>query len=213
MTKLHATHGRILGHGLEIASQHGLAGISLGTLAQRAHLSKSGLFAHFRSKEELEIELLRAAEEAIRREVVTPAMDEPEGLPRLRALVERWLGWAARAGLPGGCPLYAAAFEFDDIEGPVRDYLVAGQHVWTGALEGLVAEAVALGHLREDTDRAQFVWELAGVYLSHHLSQRLMRDPDADARAHTAFEALVASSLPEQRRNRRQRATQRKQNR
>jgi AcrR family transcriptional regulator len=196
MTKLESTHRRILESGLEIVSERGLAAVTLGGLAQRAGISKSGLFAHFRSKEELQIELLRTAEEAIGREVVAPAMEAPEGLPRLRALVGRWLGWASRSGLPGGCPLYAAAFEFDDAEGPVRDYLTEGQKVWTGVLTGLVEEAVALGHLREDTDASQFVWQLQGIYLSHHLSQRMMRDPDADARALAAFKALVASSLP-----------------
>jgi AcrR family transcriptional regulator len=180
-----------------MVSERGLAGMSLGGLAERAGLSKSGLFAHFRSKEELQVELLRAAEEALWREVVEPAMGEPEGLPRLRALVGLWLGWAARSGLPGGCPLYSAAFELDDAGGPVRDYLTESKREWSGMLEGLVREAVALGHLRGDLDAAQFVWELDGIYLAHHVSQRLMRDPDADARANAAFEALVASSRAE----------------
>jgi AcrR family transcriptional regulator len=196
MTKSESTHRRILESGLEIVSERGLAAVTLGGLAQRAEISKSGLFAHFRSKEELQIELLRTAEEAIGREVVAPAMEAPEGLPRLRALVGRWLGWASRSGLPGGCPLYGAAFEFDDAQGPVRDYLTESKREWTEMLEGLVREAVALGHLGGDLDAAQFVWELDGIYLAHHLSQRLVQDPDADARASSAFEALVASSLP-----------------
>lgn len=196
--KAQSTHQRILGRGLEIVSERGLAGVSLGGLAERAGLSKSGLFAHFRSKEELQVELLRAAEEALRREVA-PAMGDPEGLPRLRALVGRWLGWASRSGLPGGCPLYGAAFELDDAgEGPVRDFLVESKGGWSGMLAGLVGEAVALGHLREDLDVDQFVWQLDGIYLAHHVSQRLVRDPKAGARALAAFEALVASSLPEQ---------------
>ena len=194
-----STHQRILGRGLEIVSERGLAGVSLGGLAGRAELSKSGLFAHFRSKEELQVELLRAAEGALRHEAVAPAMEVPEGLPRLRALVGRWLGWAARSGLPGGCPLYGAAFELDDAEeGPVREYLTRSKGEWEGMLAGLVGEAVGLGHLRGDLDVSQFVWQLEGIYLAHHVSQRLMRDPDADARAHAAFEALVASSLPGQ---------------
>ena len=98
--KAETTHERILIRGLESVSERGLAGVSLGGLAGRAGLSKSGLFAHFRSKEELQVELVRAAEAALRSEVA-PAMGEPEGLPRLRALVGRWLGWAARSGLPG----------------------------------------------------------------------------------------------------------------
>ena len=182
--------------GLEIVSERGLGGVSLGGLADRAGMSKSGLFAHFRSKEELQVELLRAAEAALRREVVEPVLDVPEGLPRLRALVGRWLGWAARSGLPGGCPLYAAAFELDDAEeGPVRDFLMQSKGEWSGMLEGLVREAVELGQLGEDLDAVQFVWQLEGIYLSHHVSQRLMRDPEADARALTAFDELVASSL------------------
>lgn len=196
--KSETTHQRILGRGLEVVSERGLAGVSLGGLAERAGLSKSGLFAHFRSKEELQVELLRTAEGALRREVVAPAMGEPEGLPRLRALVGRWLGWAMRSGLPGGCPLYGAAFELDDAEeGPVREYLAESKSEWSGMLAGLVGEAVALGHLRGDLDVDQFVWQLDGIYLAHHVSQRLARDPDADARARTAFEDLVASSLPE----------------
>ena len=192
-----STHQRILGRGLEIVSERGLAGVSLGELATRSEMSKSGLFAHFRSKEELQVELLRAAEGALRREVAL-AMGEPEGLPRLRASVGRWLGWAARSGLPGGCPLYGAAFELDDAEeGPVRDFLTRSKGEWEGMLAGLVKRAAALGHLRGDVDAAQFVWQLEGIYLAHHVSQRLIRDPEADARALAAFEALVASSLPE----------------
>lgn len=197
MTKSETTHQRILWRGLEIVSERGLGGVSLGGLADRSGMSKSGLFAHFRSKMELQVELLGAAEAALRREVVDPVADVPEGLPRLRALVGRWLGWAARSGLPGGCPLYAAAFELDDAEeGPVRDFLMSSKAEWSGMLEGLVKKAVELGHLREDIDAAQFVWQLDGIYLSHHVSQRLMKDPEADARALTAFEKLVTSSLP-----------------
>jgi AcrR family transcriptional regulator len=195
--KVATTHQRVLGLGLEMVSERGLAGVSIGGLAERAGLSKSGVFAHFRSKEELQVALLRAAEEALQREVVAPTMAEPPGLPRLRTLMSRWLGWAAHSGLPGGCPLYGAAFELDDAdEGPVRDYLAGSQREWTTLQTNVVREAMALGHLRSDLDPIQFAWLLNGIYLAHHVSQRLMRDPDADARAHAAFEALVASALP-----------------
>jgi AcrR family transcriptional regulator len=194
--KTTATYQRIIEQGVAIVSERGLGGVSLGGLAERAALSKSGLFAHFRSKEELQVALLRAAEETLKSAVVTPTLTEPVGLPRLRALMGRWLGWAARAGLPGGCPLYSAAFELDDVDGPVRDYLVASKRAWSGMLAELTAAAVAHGHLRADLDVDQFVWQLEGIYLSHHLAQRLMRDADADARATTAFEALAAASVP-----------------
>lgn len=190
------TRGRILWCGLEMVSERGLGGVSIGGLARRAGLSKSGLFAHFRSKEELQVELLRAAEAALRREVVAPAMQAPEGLPRVRVLVGRWLGWASRSGLPGGCPLYGAAFELDDAEGPARDFLAESKRAWSGLLAGLVGEAVALGHLRDGLDVDQFVWQLDGVYLAHHVSQRLVRDSGADARALAALEDLISSSLP-----------------
>lgn len=194
--KTESTRERILVSGLEIVSERGLAGVSLGGLAGRVGMSKSGLFAHFRSKEELQVELLRSAEEALGREVA-PAMEESPGLPRLRALVGRWLGWAARSGLPGGCPLYGAAFELDDAEeGPVRDYLTQSKDEWTGMLQGLVEEAVCIGHIGADVDAPGFVWRLEGIYLAHHVSQRLMRDPDADALALAAFEDLIASFPP-----------------
>ena len=93
-------------------------------------------------------------------------MAEPEGLPRLEALVRNWFGWATRAGLPGGCPAAAAMFELDDVEGPVRDKVVAMEAEWRGLLEGLTRQAVELGHLRADLDVEQFVWELCGIYLS-----------------------------------------------
>ncbi|MCA1716916.1 MAG: TetR/AcrR family transcriptional regulator [Actinobacteria bacterium] len=169
--------------------------MSLGGLAERVGLSKSGLFAHFRSKEDLQVELLRFAEGAFEREIA-PAFEAPEGLPRLRAFVGRWLGWASRCGLPGGCPFAGAVFELDDAEGPVRDYLVAGQEAWAGMVRGLVEAAVALGHLREDLDAEQFAWQLHGIYLAHHVSQRLTRDPNADRRAHAALDALLDSARP-----------------
>jgi AcrR family transcriptional regulator len=195
--KLETTHQRILRSGLEMVSERGLAEVTFGDLAARAELSKSGLFAHFRSKEELQIALLRAAEDALRHEVVAPALVERPGLPRLRVLMARWLGWASRSGLPGGCPLYSAAFELDDAaEGPVRDYLAASFREWSELLAGMVREAMACGDLRDDLDPDQFAWQLTGIYLAHHVSQRLARDVAADVRARSAFEALIAASLP-----------------
>lgn len=196
MTKFDSTHERVLQAGLEIVSERGVTGVSFGGLAERAGLSKSGLFAHFRSKEDLQLEILRFAEGEFEREVVVPALEAPEGLPRLRAFFGRWLGWAPRCGLPGGCPLAGAMFELDDVQGPVRDHLIESQRAWSVAVLGLIGEAVALGHLREDLDAEQFAWELSGIYLAHHVSQRLMRDPDADARAHAAFESLLVSARP-----------------
>src|SRR5215210_7732103 len=119
------TRERILERGLALMSQAGLGGVTLGVLADQVGMSKSGLFAHFKSKDEVQIELLDYATHYVRVHVIEPAMKEPEGLPRLRALVHNWLGWAPRSGLPGGCPVAAGMFEFDDVESPVRDKIAA----------------------------------------------------------------------------------------
>lgn len=191
------TRERILQQGLSLISRDGLGGVSLGALALEVGMSKSGLFAHFGSKEEVQIELMRHMARVTARCVLEPAMAEPEGLPRLRAFVEHWLNWTERAGLSGGCPIAAALFEVDDVAGPVREQVVLMEGEGRALLGRLVAQAIERGHLRSGVDIEQFVWELCGIYLSHHVSTRFLRAPDADARARTAFEALISRARPE----------------
>jgi len=179
-------------------SQAGLEGVTLGVLADQVGMSKSGLFAHFRSKEEVQISLLEHTAEVGAAHIIAPAMNKPEGLPRLKALVKHWFGWAPRAGLPGGCPVAAGLFEFDDVDSPVRNQLLEMEAEWRGLLTRTVIEARSLGHLRNDLDAAQFVWELCGIYLSHHVAQRFLKSADADRRAALAFQALLARALPAQ---------------
>ncbi len=195
------TRERILDQGLALMSQAGLEGVTLGVLADQVGMSKSGLFAHFRSKEEVQIRLLEHTAVVGAARIVAPSMKEPEGLPRLKALVKNWFGWAPRAGLPGGCPVAAGMFEFDDVAGPVRDKLVEMEAEWRSLLTQTVADASALGHLRKDLDAAQFVWELCGIYLSHHAAQRFLKSPDADRRARTAFAALLERAAPAKHKN------------
>jgi AcrR family transcriptional regulator len=197
-----STRERILDQGLALMSQSGLEGVTLGVLADQVGMSKSGLFAHFRSKEEVQIRLLEHTAEVGVAHIIAPSMKEPEGLPRLKALVRNWLGWAARAGLPGGCPVAAGMFEFDDVEGPIRNKILEMEAEWRGLLTKTVTESIALGHLRSDLDVAQFVWELCGIYLSHHAAQRFLKSPDADRRARTAFEALLKRAAPVPRKKR-----------
>jgi AcrR family transcriptional regulator len=191
-----STRERILHQGLALMSQAGLAGVTLGILADQVGMSKSGLFAHFRSKEDVQIELLNHAAEFATERVLIPSMATAEGLPRLQALVRNWFGWAQRAGLPGGCPVAAGLFEFDDVEGRVRNKIVEMEATWRHTLIGLVERAVGLGHLRSDLDVEQFVWELCAIYLGHHAAHRFLRSADADARAQIAFEALLNRALP-----------------
>ena len=186
-----ATRKKIMRQGLALMSQSGLSGVTLGVLADQVGMSKSGLFAHFRSKEDVQVELLTHMAEFVRGRIVTPSMGAAEGLPRLRALIAKWFGWAKRAGLPGGCPVAAGLFEFDDVQGRVRDKILQMEAEWRQLLNDLVQRAVELGHLRSDLDIDQFVWELCGIYLAHHAAQRFLRAADADARAQTAVGGLI----------------------
>jgi AcrR family transcriptional regulator len=186
-----ATHTILLQTALKAMSLAGLSGVTLGRLAESVGLSKSGLFAHFRSKRQLELELLDEAARLAREQIVEPTFKEPDGLPRLRALLALWFGWPGRAGLPGGCPMAAALFELDDLDGPVRDRVAALEREWRGLLGSLVHRAVALGELDAGVDVEQLVWELCGIYLAHHASARFLRDPRSDERARAAVDALL----------------------
>ncbi|HEX3971936.1 MAG TPA: TetR family transcriptional regulator [Stellaceae bacterium] len=185
------TKARLLEAGLDMLSQYGLSGLSLGRVAEATGLSKSGLFAHIRSKDQLEIALLDAGTELARGTVVAPAMQAAPGLARLRALIDGWLGWSTSAGLSGGCPVAAALFELDDRPGPVRDHVAMLEERWRSLLTDLTMEAAARNELRQDLDVAQFVWELCGIYLSHHTASRFLHDPLAGQRAHRAVDELI----------------------
>ena len=185
------TRSRILDVGTNLLTTAGLSGVTIGTLAQQSGMSKSGFFAHFGSKEELQLKLLENAGRIAQEGVIAPSMQSPKGLARLRSLFQNWLGWTTKAGLDGGCPVAAGMFELDDSEGPVRDTLLQMERFWRKLLAAQVADAVAVGELATDLDIDQFVWELCGIYLSHHASARFVRDPVAGKRANIAFEALL----------------------
>ena len=190
------SRARIVDAGVDLLSRRGLSGVTIGVLADEAGLSKSGMFAHFRSKEAVEVALLDHMAELANRTVVSPALEAPPGLTRLVLLVANWLGWPSRAGLGGGCPVAAALFELDDLDGRVRDHVLAMEQRWRGLLIETCDGAVAQGDLAPDLDVEQFVWELCGIYLSHHAAHRFLRAKDADTRANTAFQALLNRALP-----------------
>lgn len=154
-------------------------------------MSKSGLFAHFASKEDLQIAMLDFAAERFGEKVVVPALATRRGLPRLKAAFGHWLDWAERAALPGGCLFYAAAAELDDRPGPVRDRLVELQNEWFAALRRIIGTAVEEGDLEPRLDVDQFVAEMWGILLNHRFAGRLMRDRLADQRARKSFERLI----------------------
>lgn len=195
MGKGEETRQTILDEALALASQVGVSGLSIGMLADRTGMSKSGLFAHFGSKEELQISVLRAAEERFLATVFRPALRQPKGLARLRAIFENLIGWPRKAGLPGGCPINAAAHEFDDQPGPLRDALAYSQSAWRKTMAEAVARAVESGELRADTDPDQFAFEMAGIDMVCDNARRLLDAQDADRRALVAFERLVRDHL------------------
>ncbi|RMH03995.1 MAG: TetR/AcrR family transcriptional regulator [Planctomycetota bacterium] len=195
MGKGERTREGILRQALDLASLVGLEGITIGSLAQRSGMSKSGLYAHFGSKEELQTAVLEAAGELFRDRVFRPALAEPRGLPRLRALFRNWLDWSAGT-LSGGCPFVAAAAEFDDRPGPVRQALIARLAEVTEMIERAVRLAIEEGHLDPRTDPAQFAFEVWGVALAFHRAFRLTGRDEARARARQAFERLLRDAAP-----------------
>ena len=193
MRKGEFTRQNIVKAAVHLASRVGLEGLSIGRLAQQLDLSKSGLYAHFQSKEALEIATIEFAAERLVDKVVRPALKAPRGEPRVRALFDNWLSWSHRQDMPGGCLFYALTSELDDRPGATRDRLVRSQKDWRDMIANCVAVGIEEGHFRADTDPQQFAHELYGVYLSGQFAQRLMQEPDAEARMRSAFESLLDS--------------------
>jgi AcrR family transcriptional regulator len=194
MGKGATTRQTILEHAAGVASASGLEGLTIGRLATDLHLSKSGLFAHFRSKEALQQGVLDAAAAHFTAVVVRPALAQPRGKTRLKAVFERWLAWAKAEVTPGGCIFVAAAVELDDRPGPVRDHLVALQLSWLDCIARVVRTAIATGEFAPRTDPEQMAHDLYGIMLSYHHAARLLRDPEAERRARRAFDALVQAA-------------------
>lgn len=194
MSKGESTRSAILDVALATASKVGLEALSIGELAKEAGLSKSGLFAHFDSKEDLQIEVVKKAIARFVEVVITPALKRPRGEPRVRALFENWFHWSRASELPGGCLFIAASSEFDDRPGPLRDLLLASQKDWLAILAQAARIAVEEGHFRADLDADQFAWQEDAFILGYHHAARLLRARDAEKRARSAFESLIRAS-------------------
>ena len=176
----------ILERAVEVASEEGLEGLTIGRLSSELGLSKSGLFGHFGSKEELQLAAVDAANAIFVREVVEPALVEPEGAPRLRAYCESWVGYLERKVFAGGCFFAAASAEFDGRPGPVRDKLRDGQGLWLGELANQA-------QLAGVDDHDQLVFEIFSLVQGANASYQLFGDERAFTRARTAIERLLPS--------------------
>lgn len=194
------TKERILEAAVEIASRDGIEGLTIGVLADKLGMSKSGLFAHFGSREALQAATLDAAARRFTDRVAPCLRDEKPGLPRLKRMFKLWLAYIEDPGLPGGCPVAGAITELDDREGPPREMLLTLQLKKREWLLAMVREAVARGELDGATDPALFVFEWNGIMLSLFAARRLLRDPKAAARARAAFTALLERHAPRARR-------------
>jgi AcrR family transcriptional regulator len=189
-----ATRNTILEAALNLAAHKGLEGLSIGVVAELTGMSKSGVFAHFGSRDELQISVIRAYHERFRTEVFVPAMREARGLPRLRNLFERWLRRVSHE-MESGCLYISSAVEFDDQPGLVRDAVETMVRAWQDALDRAIRQAVALQHLRADTDAAQLLYEIHGLILALHHDTRFLRAPGAPDRARKGFERLITDHL------------------
>ena len=196
MLKGERTRAGIVGQALDLATVAGLNGLSIGALADQAGMSKSGLFAHFGSKDALQVAVLEEAERRFIELVVKPGWRAPEGLARIAAVFERWLEWGLHRGGPGGCIFLAAASELDDTPGPARDFLVALQAKWFDSRAWLARAAIRTGEFRRDADDKQFAHDFYALMLGLNHAHRLMRDKEAEARTRTAFAALIRFNQP-----------------
>jgi AcrR family transcriptional regulator len=189
MSKGRETKEMILDIGLEMASRLGLEAVSIGELAKAARMSKSGLFAHFQSKENLQIEILRFAGERFSQGVVIPALRVAAGVGRIQALVDNWIRWTAQ--LTGGCIFVQAGNDFKDRPGKVRDFLLQQQAAWIDSLRRIARSAIRVGHFRREIDCDQFAFELYSLLLGFHLYYKLLHNEDIRDREQASLEALI----------------------
>ena len=188
VAKGEATRQAILSRAFEVAKRVGLSGLSIGGLAEETGLSKSGLFAHFGSKEALEVAVVEEAVRQFVAFVMAPALRQPRGEPRLRALFERWVAWGDQ---PGGCFFVGASAELDERPGPARDALMQTCKDWLDTLTTAARITVTEGHFRTEVEPEQFAFEVYSVMLGFHTYQKFLRDPRSLERARAALERLI----------------------
>ena len=193
MSKGDQTRATILKQALNLTSEVGLEALTVGVLAKRVGMSKSGLYAHFDSKEDLQCQVLDFAADRFVELVLSRAFKQPRGIPRLRALYDLWLRWSTE-GLSGGCPFIAAATEFDDRPGQVRDRVTKHLSDTVQTISRAARIAVEEGHFRDDVDVEQFAFEFWSILMGYHHYARLLQRDDAQTRSDAAFDGLIRNS-------------------
>ena len=184
------TKAAIIDAALGLASQIGLEGLSIGALAEITGMSKSGVFAHFGSREELQISVVREYHDRFEREVFYPAMQAPRGIPRLQAMFNNWMVQTSNE-IDSGCIYISGAVEFDDRTGPVRDALASSVTSWQAAVRRALEQAQIEGHLTADVDPLQIAFEIHGLILALHYEARFLKVPGATERARQGFAAIL----------------------
>jgi len=196
MSKGEATRSRILDHAMQLASRDGLDGLTIGSLSEALSLSKSGLFAHFGSKEALQLAVLEHTRARFAAHLEPYLRGIAKGLPMLLAFARAWLDWVASSDLPAGCPLLGATFELEAREGPAREYLMKVHGDSHLRLTGMIQDAVEAGQLERGLDVAQLIFELRGIVLAFHEALHVIRSNHARSRADRALTALVSRHAP-----------------
>jgi AcrR family transcriptional regulator len=189
------TRASILDAALDMASRDGLEGLTIGSLAERMGMSKSGVFAHFGSREDLQIDVLKLYHHQFEQEVFFPSMREPRGLPRLQSLFRRWVERVSRE-IASGCIYISGAVEYDDRPGPIRDHLAGMVQTWQRSLQRAARQAIDEGHLLPGTDAEQLVFEMYGLVLALHHDARFLKSPGSAGRAQAGFARLIAGVTP-----------------
>ncbi|MFZ6819492.1 TetR/AcrR family transcriptional regulator [Undibacterium sp. Ji22W] len=195
MRKGELTRAAILETALESASRHGLEGLTIGLLAEQMNMSKSGVFAHFGSREDLQIAVLQLYHHLFEQEVFYPSMKEARGLPRLRSMFALWVQRVTRE-IASGCIYISGATEYDDRQGPIRDELVGMVNAWQGALLRATMQAQEFQHLQREVDPEQIVYEMYGLILALHHDARFLKKSGSVNRAETGFERMIQSYAP-----------------
>jgi AcrR family transcriptional regulator len=184
------TKATIVDAALGLATQIGLEGLSIGALAEVTQMSKSGVFAHFGSREELQISVVREYHARFEEEVFYPALQADRGLPRVRALFANWMQRTS-VEIDSGCIYISGAVEFDDRPGPVRDAIASSVKTWLAAMHRSVTNAQEEGHLDNDANAQQILFEIHGLILALHYEARFLKTPGSMERALTGFENIL----------------------